>query len=143
MKEDENNDLTESLNNMIDSKNVDNIRLATSIIVNQPDIVAKDQLKSHWYDINSLIDKNTVKYSELYNSDERSDKVYILILEKQGITNYKVVAHYGRRGKSLRKDIKTQNAALSQAKLTYKIVLREKIEKKNYTLINDNNEREF
>lgn len=127
-------ELTESLNDMIDSKNIDDMKFAAGIIQAQPNLVAKDIL--HWYNINDYITPKTIKYVELYSKEGGSDKVYILILNQTSKFYYEVEAYYGRRGKSLRYDNKYQGIDETVANRTFNRYSNEKQEKKGYQLIN-------
>lgn len=96
----ENKEITESIGQMIDSKDLANIQLAAAIIKAQPDMIDSDALKGHWYNINDIITDETVKYVELYYYGFSSDKVYIVNLKCVN-KSYIIETHYGRRGKKL------------------------------------------
>lgn len=134
-------EVTNSIKNMLNTNNINDIKLAAGIIAAQPDMIdkriIKDQLEKHWYDIDKVIDKSkSVKWAELYMNDdtENKDKVYILNIQKSKGNNYCVEAHYGRRGKNMQYDNKgvfNEEKALK----VYEKTLREKI-KKGYTHLN-------
>ncbi len=132
MKE-ENDDIAPMLNNMIDSKSIEDIKLAASIIKNQPDMVSKESLKNHWYNINDYINKNTKRYVELYCTNEVSDKVYILVANKNNNWGYEITAYYGRRGKTMQSDKKGQ---VSEWSNVFDNIIKDKL-KKGYNIINE------
>ncbi len=96
----ENKEITESIGQMIDSKDLANIQLASAIIKAQPDMIDSNALKGHWYNINDIITDETVKYVELYYHGGSSDKVYIINFKCVNKNNI-IEVHYGRRGKKL------------------------------------------
>lgn len=102
MIDNESTEITSAINEMIDSKRLDDIKLAKEIISSQPDLIDGNLLKGHWYDINELKNPNTIEYSELYYTDGgSSDKVYLLFIDKVGEV-YLLRTMYGKRGKKLR-----------------------------------------
>jgi hypothetical protein len=112
-------EITESIGQMIDSKNIDDIQLASAIIKAQPDMIDSDALKGHWYNIHEIINpSNTVEYTELYHNGGSSDKVYIVVIERKN-NLYHINSYYGRRGRGLIKDYKGsynfKDSALRQA----------------------------
>lgn len=130
--------MTESLNEMIDSKGIDNIQLAASIIKNQPDLLEKGILKGHWYNIEDIVSKQCKKYVELYYSDSKSDKIYIIAMEPCSSGwrgTYDVIGYYGRRGKSILSDTKVQNTSIQNAEWYFNHILKDKL-KKGYKQIN-------
>lgn len=133
----EEEEITNNINAMIDSKNIENMKLAASIIKNQPDMVVKKDL--HWYDINNYITKDTIKHAELYCSDGKADKVYIIVMTaiSKKRDEYAVDAYYGRRGKTMQHDNKCKGVWSYRADSEYDSLLSSKL-KKGYQIINTN-----
>ena len=132
----ENNEISNTLTEMIDSKSTEDIKLAVDIIRNQPDIINKDDLRGHWYNIDNLITKHTIKYTELYYTNGgNSDKVYIIILNSDSKAIW-VDAFYGKRGKKLvnRVIYYANNIFLQRAEICYDDIIKSKL-KKGYIII--------
>lgn len=129
--EEENKEITKTIGNMIDSKDLDNIQLASAIIRSQPDMIDSETLKGRWHNINNIINSNTIKYTELYCYNGGSDKVYIVLLnENKG--NYNVRTCYGRRGSKLKIINKTTTPSKLNAERVFNKVVKEKLKSKGY-----------
>jgi hypothetical protein len=128
----ENKEITKSIGQMIDSKNIETIQLASAIIKAQPDMIDNDTLKGHWYNIHDIINPQTIQYTELYCSDGRSDKVYIVLLNKMDNNKFHVKTCYGKRGASLKHIGKITTSFLSEAERMFNKVVKDKLKHKGY-----------
>lgn len=90
------NNIKQSLSNMIKSNDIADVKLAIGIAS------VNEDFKDVWYNINDYITKDTIKYVELYSKEGKSDKVYIIIVNKLGGWKYNTISYFGKRGKSLR-----------------------------------------
>src|SRR5882757_8472880 len=126
MEEDEG--VTKSLNEMLDSKNIETIKMAKDIIVAQPDLTG---LK--WYELDEVVPiKKRVKVAELYFKDKakNSDKVYIVSIEKTSKKDYfNVETYYGRRGKTLTNKTRAVDFPDWMAESEFKRTIQEKLKK--------------
>ena len=130
----EDDEIKDSLAGMIKSNSLDDIKLAISIIENDAEA---SLYKDVWYNIKDYITKETSRYVELYCKDGTADKVYIIVencLKKQSYGNqYRTIAYYGRRGKSMR----TNDLGVSHSKdWQLENMMNKKLEK-GYKIINE------
>lgn len=131
---DEKEEITNSLNQMLGSKSLDDMKLAVQIAKNQPDIIDKKLLQ--WYDLKDFIDLDkSIKLKELYSSEGGSDKVYIINLRKDK-NDFSVTGYYSRRGKSMRHDTKYKGIYEHHAQTAFEKLLKQKLEK-GYKLLNE------
>lgn len=125
----ENDELKDSLKNMIKSNDDESRNLAIGIV--------KDNLEEFqgvWYDINKLITPQTTRYVEMYCKEDNHDKVYIVVENKLAVNKFETKCFFGRRGKTLREHLEAISYWEGQ---NIDRIVGEKKFKKGYKVIND------
>lgn len=92
MKKQLKSEKNDTLEYMIKNGSVEDIQMAAEIIKNNK------EYQNQWYDINSLIDKSVIRYSELYSNDGKHDKVYIVAQ----YPDRRIRCFWGKRGGKIR-----------------------------------------